>query len=45
MENSKTISLYRKNHIDKNDERLGQFLILAKRFDIKSALYPGVSFI
>ena len=35
------ISLYKKYHVDKNDERLGQFLLLTKKFKIKSALYAG----
>jgi hypothetical protein len=35
------ISLYKKYHIEKNDERFGMFLLLAKKFNIESALYPG----
>lgn len=35
------ISLYKKYHIDKNDERLDMFLILREKFNIKSALYAG----
>ena len=41
MKKGKTLSLYKKYHIDKNDERLGQFLILTNKFNIKNALYPG----
>ena len=35
------ISLYKKYHIDKNDERLDMFLLLREKFNIKSALYAG----
>ena len=41
MKKGKALSLYRKHHIDKNDERLGQFLLLVKEFEIKNALYAG----
>ena len=41
MKKGEAISLYKKHHVYKNDERLDQFLILAKKFDIKSVLYPG----
>jgi hypothetical protein len=33
--------LYKKYHIDKEDERLDIFRILAEKFKIKTALYPG----
>lgn len=35
------ISLYQKYYTDNNNEGLGQFIILAKKFDVTSALYPG----
>jgi hypothetical protein len=41
MKKGKALSIYRKYHIDKNDERLGQFLLLAKKFNIQKALYAG----
>jgi len=41
MKKGKALSLYKKYHIDNNDERLGQFLILTKKFTIRNALYPG----
>ena len=41
MKNGEAISLYKKHYFDKNDESLDQFLILAKKFNIKSVLYPG----
>jgi hypothetical protein len=41
MKKVKAVSLYWKQHVDKNDERLGQFLVLAEKYKIKSALYPG----
>ena len=41
MKKGKALSLYKKYHIDKNDERLGQFLILTKKFNIRNALYAG----
>ena len=41
MKKGKALSLYRKHHIDKNDERLGQFLRLVKEFEIRNALYAG----
>lgn len=36
-----TISLYKKYHIDKNDERLDMFLLLREKFSVSSALYAG----
>ena len=36
--------LYEKQHVDNNDERLGQFLLLAEKYNIQSALYPGCFF-
>jgi hypothetical protein len=41
MKQNNPPSLYKKHHIDKEDERLGIFTILAEKFKIKSALYPG----
>ncbi|MCW4039839.1 MAG: hypothetical protein NWE83_03690 [Candidatus Bathyarchaeota archaeon] len=41
MTSYKTPILYKQYHIDKNDERLGLFTLLEKKFAIKSALYPG----
>jgi len=41
MKKGNSILEYRKYHIDKNDERLGQFSILAEKYNIESALYPG----
>jgi hypothetical protein len=35
------LSLYQKHFVDKSDERLGLFVLMAKRFAIRSALYPG----
>ncbi len=35
------INLYKKNHIDKDDERLGLFERLNEEFTIKKVLYPG----
>jgi hypothetical protein len=33
--------LYRTYFVDKSDERLGLFTLLAKKFNVKSGLYPG----
>lgn len=33
--------LYQKHHIDKSDERLGLFVLMAEHFAVQSALYPG----
>ena len=33
--------LYRKYHIDRDDERLGLFAELAKKYEINNVLYPG----
>lgn len=41
MKQNNPPSLYKKYHIDKEDERLGIFTILAEKFKIKNALYPG----
>lgn len=38
---SKPLDLYKKFHIDRDDERLGLFQALVARFQIRSALYPG----
>ncbi len=35
------LHLYQKHFVDKHDERLGLFLLMADRFAIKSALYAG----
>ena len=37
----KSINLYRKYHVEKQDERLELFSVLVERFGISSALYPG----
>ncbi|TFG06255.1 MAG: class I SAM-dependent methyltransferase [Promethearchaeota archaeon] len=37
----KFISIYEKNHVNKQDERLGLFQNLKKEYLIKKALYPG----
>lgn len=34
-------ALYRENHVDKSDERLGLFAGLVEHFGVSSALYPG----
>ncbi len=39
--NNKYISLYKKNHLNKEDERLGLFQRLNDEYSIKKALYPG----
>ena len=41
MKKGKTLSLYKKYHIDRNDERLGMFIILKEKYKINKALYPG----
>ena len=41
MKKNNQITLYKKYHIDKDDERLGLFLILSEKFQIKSELYAG----
>ena len=38
---NKTPQLYKKYYIDKSDERLELFRIIAERYNIKSGLYPG----
>ena len=35
------INLYQKHHLDKGDERLEMFVIIAKYFNIERILYPG----
>ena len=37
----KVPDLYRKHFMDKGDERLGLFVLLADSFSVRSALYPG----
>ena len=39
--NNNYISLYKKNHLNKEDERLGLFQQLNDEYSIKKALYPG----
>ena len=41
MKKGNLLLLYKKYHVDRNDERLGQFTILAEKYNVKSALYPG----
>lgn len=41
MKQINPLSLYKKYHIDREDERQGIFTILAEKFRIKTALYPG----
>ncbi len=41
MKKGNVLLLYKKYHVDRNDERLGQFSILAEKYNVKSALYPG----
>ena len=41
MKQNNPLSLYKKYHTDREDERLGIFSILAEKFKIRSALYPG----
>ena len=41
MKKGNVLHLYKKYHVDRNDERLGQFTILAEKYNVKSALYPG----
>ncbi len=36
-----TADLYRENHVDKNDERLGLFRAVVEHFGASNALYPG----
>ena len=35
------LSLYRQYHLDRGDDRLGLFRLLAERYPLESALYPG----
>lgn len=41
MKNGNALLLYKKYHLDRNDERLEQFAILAEKYSVISALYPG----
>jgi hypothetical protein len=41
MKRKNPLLLYKKYYVDRDDERLDLFVILAERFNIKSALYPG----
>ena len=41
MKKGLAFSLYKKYHIDRNDERLGMFSILKEKYKINNALYPG----
>ncbi|MFC2122590.1 hypothetical protein ACFLRP_02765 [Bacteroidota bacterium] len=36
-----SIQLYKKYYLDNNNENIGQFIILAEKFRVKNALYPG----
>lgn len=41
MKKKDPLILYKKYHIDRDDERLGLFLEIAEKFNIRSVLYPG----
>jgi len=41
MKKKDSLILYKKYHIDRDDERLGLFLEIAKKFNIRNVLYPG----
>ncbi|MFC1968069.1 hypothetical protein ACFLVX_01595 [Chloroflexota bacterium] len=41
MKNKDSIQLYKKYYLDNNNENIGQFSILAEKFNVKTALYPG----
>lgn len=41
MKKGAALSLYKKYHVERNDERLGQFSLLVDRFNIRNALYVG----
>ncbi|WP_316506109.1 class I SAM-dependent methyltransferase [Nitrosopumilus sp.] len=41
MTKNNAISLYKKYHIDRDDQRLGQFVEIREKFQIKSVMYPG----
>ena len=41
MKKTGHIQLYKKYYLDNDNESIGQFEILAKTFNVKSALYPG----
>jgi len=41
MSNRNSITLYREYYQDNNNENLHQFIILAEKFSVKRALYPG----
>lgn len=41
MKQTNPPSLYKKYHIDREDQRLGIFTILAEKYKIQTALYPG----
>ena len=41
MKKTDCIQLYKKYYLDNDNENIGQFEILAKKFNVKSALYPG----
>ena len=44
MKKKDPLILYKKYHIDRDDERLGLFLEIAKKFNIRNVLYPGSFF-
>jgi len=41
MKQNNPLSLYKKYHTDREDERLDLFTILTEKFKVKNALYPG----
>ena len=41
MKQTNPLLLYQKYHIDRKDERLDIFTILAEKYKIRTALYPG----
>ena len=41
MRKKDNLQLYEKYYLDNNNENIGQFNILADKFNVKSALYPG----
>ncbi|MFC2021042.1 hypothetical protein ACFLU1_04535 [Chloroflexota bacterium] len=41
MKKAASIQLYNKYYRDNDNENIGQFVILAEKFNVKNALYPG----
>ena len=41
MRKKDNLQLYKKYYLDNNNENIGQFNILADKFNVKRALYPG----